>query len=193
MRDETVRLRSRVNELRDEKSDLNRQHESRIADEESVARERETVIADLRSVLELRNQQMNIMEQSVGTIKEDRTRIQLHSTEATMTIVSLRRELEEARAGALTTRSSEEAARLQISRMMDEQLAQNQTIDSLRRQVESSNTALQQAQALLRANQEQQSRMPPPNNHPSGAGGVIGNTPLVNSFDRTSYQGVTWP
>ena len=86
------------------------------------------------------------MEQSVGTITEDRTRIQLHSTDATVTIVSLRRELEEARAGALTTRASEEAARLQLSRMMDEQLAQNQTIDSLRRQVESSNTALQQAQ-----------------------------------------------
>ena len=82
-------------------------------------------------------------------------------------------------AGALTTRASEEAARLQISRMMDEQLAQNQTIDSLRRQVESSNNALQQAQALLRANQEQQSRMPQPNKHPSGAGGLIGNTPFV--------------
>ena len=99
-----------------------------------------------------------------NTITEDRTRIQLHSTEATVTIVSLRRELEEARAGALTTRASEETARLQ--------LAQNQTIDNLQRQVESSNTALQQAQALLRANQEQQSRMPPPNNHPS-------NTPFV--------------
>ena len=140
MRDETVRLRSRVNELHDEKSDLQKQHESHIADEESAARERETVITDLRSVLDLRNQQLNVMEQSVGTITEDRTRIQLLSTEATMTIVSLRRELEEARAAALTTRASEEAARLQISRMMDEQLSQNQTIDSLRRQVESSNS-----------------------------------------------------
>ena len=33
----------------------------------------------------------------------------------------------------------------QITRMMDEQLAQNQTIDTLRRQVESSNTSAQQA------------------------------------------------
>ena len=48
----------------------------------------------------------------------------------------------------------EKAARLQITRMMDEQLAQNQTIDTLRRQVESSNTSAQQAQAPLRANQE---------------------------------------
>ena len=154
MRDETIRLRSRVNELRDEKSDLQKQHESHIAAEESAARERETVIADLQSVLDLCNQQLNVMEQFVGTITEDRTRIQLHSTEATVTIVSLRHELEEARAGALITRASEEAARLQISRMMDEQLAQSQKIDSLRRQVESSNTALQQVQALLRANQE---------------------------------------
>ena len=101
-------------------------------------------------------------------------------------IVSLRRELDEARAGALTARASEEAARLQISRMMDEQLAQNQTIDTLRRQVESSNTSAQQAQALLRANQEQQSRMPTPNTNPSGAGGVIGNTPFMPSLSTPS-------
>jgi len=48
-------------------------------------------------------------------------------------------------------RASEEVARLQITRMMDEQLAQNQTVDALRRQVESSKTSAQQAQALLLA------------------------------------------
>jgi hypothetical protein len=81
--------------------------------------------------------------------------------------LSLRRELEEEKAGALT------------SHMMDEQLAQNQ--------VESSNTSAQQAQALLRANQEQQSRMPPPNTNPSGgAGGVIGNTPFVPPLSTPS-------
>ena len=124
MRDEVVRLRSKVNDLRDEKSDLKKQHESHTADEESAARERDTIIADLRSLLDRRNQQLNDMEQSVGTIEEDRTRIQLHSNEVTVTIVSLRRELDEARAGALAA---------QISRMMDEQLAQNQTIDTLQR------------------------------------------------------------
>ena len=151
-----------------------------------TSRERDTVIADLRSLLDRYNQQLNAMEQSVGTIEEDRTRIQLHSTESTVTIVSLRRELEEARAGALTARASEETARLQISRMMDEQLAQNQTIDTLRRQVESSNTSVQQVQALLRANQEQQSRMPPPKNNPSGAGGVIGYTPFMPPLSTPS-------
>jgi chromosome segregation ATPase len=150
IRDEVVRLRSKVNELQHEKSDLRKQHESHIADEESAARERDTVLADLRSLLDRRNQQLNDMERSRDTIEEDRARIQLHSNEVTVTIVSLRRELDEARAGALTARASEEATRLQITRMMDEQLAQNQTIDPLRRQVESSNTSAQQAQALLR-------------------------------------------
>jgi len=116
MRDEVVRLRSKVNELRDEKSDLKKQHESHIADEESAARERDTVLADLRSLLDRRNQQLNDMERSRDTIEEDRARIQLHSNEVTVTIVSLRRELDEARAGALTARVSEEAARLQITR-----------------------------------------------------------------------------
>ena len=46
-----------------------------IADEESAARERDTVIANLRSLLDRCNQQLNVMEQSVGTIEEDRTRI----------------------------------------------------------------------------------------------------------------------
>jgi hypothetical protein len=126
------------------------------------------------------------MEKSVGTIEEERTRIQLHSNELTVAIVSLRRELDEARAGALSARASEEAARLQIARMMDEQLTQNQTIDTLRRQVEASNTSVQQAQALLRANQEQQSQMPPPNINPSGAGGVIGNTPFMPPLSTPS-------
>jgi hypothetical protein len=66
--------------------------------------------------------------------------------------------------------------------MMDEQLAQNQTINALQRQVEASNNSAQQAQALLRANLEQQlqnSRMPPPTTYPSGTGGVIGNNPIL--------------
>jgi len=103
-----------------------------------------------------------------------------------VTIVSLRRELDEARSGALTARASEEAARLQITRMMDEQLAQNQTVDALRRQVESGDTSAQQAQALLRANQEQQSRMPPPNTNPTGAGDLIGSTPFVQPLSTPS-------
>ena len=126
------------------------------------------------------------MEQSVDTIQEDRTRIQLHSYEVTMSIVLIRRELDEARAGALTARASEEAVRLQLARMMDEQLAQNQTIDTLRRQVESSNNSAQQAQALLRANQVQNSRMPPPTTYPSGSGGVIGNTPSIPPLSTPS-------
>jgi len=135
MRDEVVRLRSKINDLRDKRS---------------TARERDTVIADLRSLIDCRNQALDVME--------ERTRIQLHSNEVTVSIVSLRREFDEAKAGALTARASEEAARLQLARMMDKQLAQNQTIDTLRRQVESSNNSAQQAQALLRANQEQHSR-----------------------------------
>jgi hypothetical protein len=103
MRDETIRLRSKVNELQHEKSDLKKQHGSHIADEEAAAIERDTVLADLRSLLERRNQQLNDMERSRDTIEEDRTRIQLHSTEVQMTIVSLRRELDEARATALTS------------------------------------------------------------------------------------------
>ena len=72
---------------------------------------------------------------------------------------------------------------------MDEQLAQNQTIEALRRQVETSNIIARDAQALSRAHQEQQfqqSRMPPPTNYPIGTGGVISNTPFVPSLSTPS-------
>jgi len=65
---------------------------------------------------------------------------------------------------------------------MDEQQAQTQTIETLRRQVETSNNAARDAQALLRATQEQQQqylRMPPPINVPTSAGGIISNTPFI--------------
>jgi hypothetical protein len=106
-----------------------------------------------------------------------------------MSIVALRHELDEARAGATTARASEAAGRLQLARMMDEQLAQKQTIVALRRHVEASNNSAQQAQAFLRANQDQQlqnSRMLPPTTYPSGQGGNIGNTPFVPPLSTSS-------
>ena len=75
----------------------------------------------------------------MGTIEEDRTRIQLHSNEVTVIIVSIRRELDEVRLQHVHLR------RL-LAYRSHEQLAQNQTIDTLRRQGESSKTSAQQAQ-----------------------------------------------
>ena len=48
----------------------------------------------------------------------------------TMSMVSLRQELEEARTVSIAARASEEAGRQQLARLMDEQLAQNQTIEA---------------------------------------------------------------
>ena len=73
-----------------------------------------------------------------------------------MSLVALRQELDEARAVATAARVSKEAGRQQLARVMEEQLAQTQTIEALRRQVETSNNAARDAQALLRATQDQQ-------------------------------------
>ena len=100
-------------------------------------------------------------------------------------MASLRRELGEFRAATAAARVSKEAGRQQLTRMMDEQLAQNQTVETLRRQVETSNNTARDAQALLRAHHEQQSlqsRMPPPTNYPVAKG----NTPLVPSLSTPS-------
>ena len=113
------------------------------------------------------------------------TRLQLHSNEMSMSLVAIRQELEESGAAATAARVSEEAGRQQLARMMDEQLAQNQTIETLRRQVETSNNAARDAQALLRMNQEQQQQhlqMPPPTTLPTLTGGIVSSTPFVQPF-----------
>ena len=83
----------------------------------------------------------------------------------------------------------------QLSRMINEQLAQAQMIESLRRQVKASNTAARDSQALLRANQDQQQQswMLPSPNYPIGSRSSS-NTPFVRPFSTpTNYYHVGSP
>jgi hypothetical protein len=103
MRDEAVRFRSKNDDLRDERSRTKQQQEDDDAGQ--------TVLADRDSLLEIRNQELDVLERSVATTHEARTRLQLHSNEMTMSMVSLRQELEEARTVSIAARASEEAGR----------------------------------------------------------------------------------
>ena len=106
-----------------------------------------------------------------------------------MTLVTVRQELEESRAATTAVRVAEEAGRQQLARMMDEQLVQSQAIEALRRQLETSNNATRDAQVLLRMNQDQQQqhvRMPPPTTLTTLTGGIVSNTPFVQSFSTPS-------
>ncbi len=132
------------------------------------------------------------LKQSVATTQDERTRLQLHSNEMTMSLVAIRQELEESRASATAARVFEEAVRQQLTLMMDEQLTQTQTIEALRRQVETSNNAVQEAQALLRLNQDQQQqqlRMLPTSNLSTSTGGMISSTPFIPSFSTKGLKG----
>ena len=106
----------------------------------------------------------------MANTQDERTRLQLHSTEISTSLIAVRLELKDARASASAARVAEEAGRQQLARMMVEHLAQTQTIEVPRRQVETSNNAARDAQALLRVTQDQQQqylRMPPPSNSPT--------------------------
>ena len=145
--------------------------------------------------MDRRKKELDNLEQSATVTQEERTRLQLHSSAISVEIVSLRQELEDSRAATASARVSEEAGRLQLARMMDDQLAQTQTIENLRRQVETSNTAVRDAQAALRLNQDQQlqqQQMPPPTTYPTGTGGVISNTILFNSIDWDAHKRAPW-
>ena len=69
------------------------------------------------------------------------------------------------------------------------QQTQAKTIEALRRQVEASTNATRDAQALFRPNPDQQQqhlRMPSPCTLPTITGGIISNTPFVQSFATPS-------
>ena len=189
MRTETVSLRIKNQEVRDERANLQRQFDSVEADNQRAVEERDSTILDLRSLLESRNRELNVLEQSEANTQVERTRLQLYSNEMSMSLVAIRQELQESRAATTAARVAEEAGRQQLACMMDEQLAQSQTIEALRRQVETSNNASRDAQALLRMNQEQQQqheRMPPPTTLPTFTGGIVSNTPFVQPFSTPS-------
>jgi hypothetical protein len=180
-----VSVRIKNQDVRDDRANLQRLFDSAAADNQRAVEDRDSTILDLQSQLENRHRELNILEQSVTNTHVERTRLQLNFNEMSMTLVTVRQELEESRQVATAARVAEEAGRLQLSRMMDEQLVQNQTIESLRRQLETSNTATRDAQALLRMNQEQQpqnGRMPPPTALPALTPGIISNTPFVPPF-----------
>ena len=61
---------------------------------------------------------MNILEQSEANTQVDRTRLQLNSNEMFMSLVAVRKELEESRAATTAARVAEEAGRQQLARMM---------------------------------------------------------------------------
>jgi chromosome segregation ATPase len=110
MRDEAVRFRSKNDDLRDERSRTKQQQEDDDAGQ-TVLADRDSTIENLQSLLEIRNQELDVLERSVATTHEARTRLQLHSNEMTMSMVSLRQELEEARTVSIAARASEEAGR----------------------------------------------------------------------------------
>ena len=189
MRTEAVGLKMKILELWDERNDRQRLFDGAESENQAALEERDSTIADLRSLLDRRRRKLDGLEKSTATIQDEQTRLQLHSNEISMSLVALRQELDEARAVATAARVSEEAGRQQLARVMEEQLAQTQTIEALRRQVETSNNAARDAQALLRATQDQQQqylRMPPPSNLPATTRGNIGNTPFVAPLSTPS-------
>ena len=120
------------------------------------------------------------MEQSVGTIQEERTRIQLHSNEVTVCIVSLRRELDETRASALTVTSNWHRTRR--STLSDVRWSPATTLRSKPTHFS----------VLIRSNIQGCRRLSliPVDQEVSSATLLLYH--LVNSLDKTSHQRAPW-
>jgi predicted RNase H-like nuclease (RuvC/YqgF family) len=98
--DKDIRLRSKNSDLREERSGLKRQQENDKAESQTALKEQGSSITNLRSLLDRRNQELHGLKRSVTTTQEERTRLQIHSNEMTVSMLSFCQELEDARAVA---------------------------------------------------------------------------------------------
>jgi chromosome segregation ATPase len=87
---EAVNLRMKIQDVRDERGNLQRRFDDAEANNQRAVEERDSTILDLQSLVERRNQELDSLEQSVATTQDERTRLQLHSNETTMSLVALR-------------------------------------------------------------------------------------------------------
>jgi len=75
-RSASIRLiRMKNQDVRDQRVNLQRQFDSAEADNHRAVEERDSTILDLRSLLERRNRELNVLEQSVATTQDKRTRL----------------------------------------------------------------------------------------------------------------------
>ena len=88
MRTEAVSMRIKNQDVRDDRANLQRLFDSAEADNQRAVEERESTILDLRSQLENRNRELNILEQSVTNTHVERTRLQLNCNEMSMSCYS---------------------------------------------------------------------------------------------------------
>ena len=81
MRTEAVGLRMKIQELRDERTDRQRLFDGAEPEKQAALEERDSTIADLGSLLDRRRRELDGLEQSIANTQDERTRLQLHSTE----------------------------------------------------------------------------------------------------------------
>jgi hypothetical protein len=80
----------KIQELRDGRNDRQRLIDGAESDNQAVLEERDSTIADLRSLLDRRRKELDGLEQSVATTQDERTRLQLHFNEISMSLVALK-------------------------------------------------------------------------------------------------------
>jgi len=90
MRTEAVGLRMNIQELRDEKTDRQRLFDGAESEKQAALEERDSTIADLGSLLDRRRRELDGLEQSIANTQDERTRLQLHSTEISTSLVAVR-------------------------------------------------------------------------------------------------------
>jgi phage shock protein A len=68
MRTEAVNLRVKIQELRDERADRQRLYDGAVAENQAALEERDSTIADLRSLLDRRRRELDELEQSIARL-----------------------------------------------------------------------------------------------------------------------------
>ena len=150
---------------------------------ESALVDKESTILDLWSQNDRLHRDLLEAKMSTATATDDRDRIQLRFNELTRTVQTLQRDRDEIRTVLDQSRASTATQETELARLRSEASASQQSIETLRRQLETNTAATREAQ--LRSSQEQQKDMKPPANLPSYSSARLG-TPSRSRADTPS-------
>lgn len=136
------------------------------------------------------------MKREATKAREDRERLQLHHNELTVAKLALQRELEDAKALVERSKETESAKERQVTLLVEEKTTAQEIIETLRRQLQASETVTREAQALVRTGQQQnQTTMLPPNSL-NGQSMMNPGTPLARTENipmTTKWFHSPWP
>ena len=159
---DSIKKSTKIDELRQQRDSLKIKLRE-MTTLQTIVGERDSELGTLRSLIDIRNEDINGLEESMTQTREElllarveRERLQLRFNELEQSLATVQEELDEALNQAGANRETTAAMARQIEMLIADQSLKRNELDSLRRQLEASTNSAREAQSRLRATIDRQ-------------------------------------